>query len=251
MSGHLQGTAAGALVLVVALSGCSGGAPDERTDEAPALPSQVLDLEDWKLTLPTEDPATGKASHVEQPALAQHQSRYMRVVDGGVELSAPAGGARTPNTRYARSELREMTDDGTELAAWSADEGRHTMTITQAITALPPERPSIVAGQIHGGDEYVLLVRLDGERLYVKADEENAGDLDTDYRLGTPFTLTIDVVDGEARVTYDGKTSVTVDVEDPGCYFKAGAYLQTSPDRGDEKDAVGAVRIDSLEVRHR
>lgn len=94
------------------------------------------------------------------------------------------------------------------------------MTITQAITALPPERPSIVAGQIHGGDEYVLLVRLDGERLYVKADEENAGDLDTDYRLGTPFT-------------------VTVDVEDPDCYFKAGAYLQTSPDRGDEKDAGG------------
>lgn len=98
MSGHLQGTAAGALVLVVALSGCGGGAPDERTDEAPALPSQVLDLEDWRLTLPTEDPATGKASQVEQPALAQYQSRYMRVVDGGVELSAPSS-PRGPPTR--------------------------------------------------------------------------------------------------------------------------------------------------------
>jgi poly(beta-D-mannuronate) lyase len=35
-----------------------------------------------------------------------------------------------------------------------------------------------------------------------------------------------------------------------GCYFKAGAYTQSNPDRGDSPDAYGAVEIRALTVTH-
>lgn len=237
---------------VPAGTGAASSGPGER-------PGRLLDLRDWKLTLPVDSRASGQPAEVKQPALSAYASRWFSVdaAGDGVVFRAPAGGATTDGSDFARSELREMTDGGTEQAAWSSEDGTHTMVVREAVTELPPAHPSIVAGQVHGGDSYLVLVRLDGDHLYVKADDEDAGDLDDHYRLGDVFDLTLRAAGGRVRVTYApvaaGRAPVSVEVgaRCSSCYFKAGAYLQSNPSTGDEADAEGAVTLYRLQVTHR
>ena len=69
------------------------------------LPSQVLNLTDWYLTLPT-GPAKD-ATEVMQPALASYTSADFEVVGNAVVFTAPCGGSTTKDTKYPRCELRE------------------------------------------------------------------------------------------------------------------------------------------------
>ena len=110
---------------------------------------------------------------------------------GGVAFRAPVGGATTGNSSYPRSELREMSADGRREAGWTNASGRHIMTINQAITATPRAKPHVVAGQIHGAEDDVVMIRLEGRRLFVESDGTDVGLLDPRYRLGTRFTVSI------------------------------------------------------------
>lgn len=227
------------------------GAPTENAHAT--LPSEILDLTNWALTLPIGDP--DEPTHIEQTELSTYTiDPYFEVGETGdvVVFLAEAGGVTTDSSMFARSELREMTGGGHTEAAWSTTSGRHTMTITQAITHLPEVVPHLVAGQVHGGDEYALLVRLDGARLWVKSDGEDAGVLDPDYALGTEFTLRITAADGRIDVYYDDLThpAVSVPYAASGCFFKAGAYAQSNTEYGDAPDAYAEVQIRSLVVTH-
>ena len=74
------------------------------------LPAKVLDLANWKLTLPSG----------EQPELATFKNKFFHVdpKGDGVVFTAPAGGSTTSGSDYPRSELREMTDNGRNEASW-------------------------------------------------------------------------------------------------------------------------------------
>jgi hypothetical protein len=134
------------------------------------FPAQVLDLANWKLTLPVNagGATTGAPIEIQQPALAAYaQEPYFRVRGDGVQFRAPVNGVTTAGSRYPRSELREMTNNGTRQASWSTTEGVHTMVIDQAITAVPATKPHAVAGQIHDAKDDVLTIRLERPRLFV------------------------------------------------------------------------------------
>lgn len=85
------------------------------------LPSQILDLSVWKLTLPigsTENPID-----IHQPELNLfHHITYFYEKSKAVVFIANCGGVTTANSKYPRSELREMNLDGS-LASWSAISG--------------------------------------------------------------------------------------------------------------------------------
>ncbi|GAA5161434.1 polysaccharide lyase family 7 protein [Pseudonocardia eucalypti] len=224
-------------------------APDPGADRSNRYPSDVLDLKNWYLTLPTgkpKDPDT-----VEQPALARYRSEYFRL-DGagtGVVFRANAGGVTTKGSKYPRSELREMA--GEEKASWSNGDGTHTMTVRQAVTRLPPAKPEIVAAQIHDADDDVLLVRVEGNRLIVRYDDgDSEAVLDPAYRLGTVYELRMVAAGGRVEIFYNGVRKAEVPKSGSGWYFKTGAYLQSNPDRGDAPDAVGEVVIYGLRVEH-
>ncbi len=233
------------------------------TKEAPAtsVPSEVLDLTNWKLTVPVGD-EPDEADEVEQPDLSDFQmDPYFRVdsTGKGVVFRAHVGGATTSGSGYPRSELREMADDGSDEASWSNESGEHVMTITQAITATPTEKPEVAAGQIHGEDDVVAMVRLEKNRLFVERDGEDVGELDDNYELGTKFTLEMRANDAGIRITYNGSTVVTYDEVSDDNYFKAGCYTQASdkpqeddrPDQTyDAPDAYGEVVIYALDVQH-
>lgn len=236
----------------------SAAAPSTASSSAEALavgtaqlPSEVIDLSSWNLTLPTG--ADGEPDVVYQPDLARYSSDWFRLDDTrrGVVFTADVGGTTTKGTDYPRSELREM--DGADKAAWSNDSGVHVLRARQAVTVLPPVKPHVVTAQIHDGEDDVMEVRLEGSRLLAQYDDGDRDvTLDPDYLLGTPFDLEIVATAGRIVVHYAGATTATATIERSGSgwFFKAGSYVQSNPERGDTADAVGAVVIYALDVQH-
>ncbi len=224
--------------------------PSPRPTPQAVRPADVLDLRAWKLTLPAgrrHDPMELRQPHL---GLAGNGSYFRLRPDRGVMFRAPVGGVTTENSKYPRTELREMTSDGRREAAWSSRSGRHVMTLTQAITATPRAKPHVVAGQVHDDEDDVVMVRLEGRRLFVESDGDDVGVLDPAYRLGRRFVVSLEATSAGIRVTYNGSRTVHVPAVGRGWYFKAGCYVQSNPDRGDRPAAYGEVVIYRLAVRH-
>jgi hypothetical protein len=212
-------------------------------------PGDLLDLENWFLTLPIGP--DGDPDSVDQPELLDYRSEWFDLTpDGsGVVFRAPAGGVTTKNSRYARSELREM--NGEEKAAWSNTEGTHTLESRQAITRVPPVKPEVSATQIHDGGDDVLQIRLEGSTLVAQyADGQEQIVMDGDYQLGMPYDLRIVAADGLITVFYDGERAAVIERSGSSWYWKVGAYTQSNPERGDDPDAVGEVIVYSLSIEH-
>jgi hypothetical protein len=212
-------------------------------------PSQVLDLHDWYLTLPTGN--SGEPDTVRQPALTSYSSPFFQLDPSrdGVVLTSNAGGVTTANSSYPRSELREM--DGDKLASWSNESGTHTMEVRQAVTQLPTAKPEVVTAQIHDTKSDVMEVRLEGKRLIGQyADGKQDFVIDPAYVLGTPYDLRIVATEGRIDVWYNGTHAGGLDQSGSGWYFKTGSYLQSNTDRGDAADAMAKVVLYSVGVTH-
>lgn len=215
-------------------------------------PADKLDLSNWKITLPLDGDSNETADEVKQPSLRTFSSPpyFVIAADGGVAFRAYADGATTTNSGYPRSELREMTGDGQKKASWSNTHGSHSMTITQAITHLPGEKPEVVAGQIHDASDDIVMIRLEGTRLFVEAEGKNIGDLDTNYALGKKFTVKIIAENSKINIFYNDALKVVYTKSGVGYYFKAGCYTQTNTDKGDPASSYGEVVIYALNVTH-
>lgn len=237
----------------------SEGAPDGAGADAladragPLYPADVLDLTEWKLTLPVG--TQGSPTEIRQPALrtfVMNPYFYLDSTGTGVVFQAHAGGVTTSNSGYPRSELREMTSMGMQNAAWSTTSGTHTMTITQTITHLPVVKPHVVAGQIHDASDDVVMIRLEGTNLFVEGGGDELGALNANYALGTRFTVRLVAGGGRIKVYYEDLVTPKVDIasDSSDCYFKAGAYTQSNPTQGDDASAYGQVVIHALSVTH-
>ena len=250
-----------ALVLAVsAVSACGGPsapppvppstpAPTPAPAGTPEVPGQLLDLSNWKLTLPTGQ--EGRPEEIVQPALSSFTDDFFRLNDArdGVVFTANAGGVTTSGSSYPRSELREM--NGQEQASWSNTAGTHVLRVREAVTQLPAVKPHVVAAQIHDADDDVIEVRVEGRRLLVQYnDGDDDATLDPAYALGTPYDLEIVAADGHIRVSYNGTQKADIVTTGSGWYFKAGSYVQSNLSRGDAPDAQGQVVLYALKVEH-
>jgi Alginate lyase len=212
-------------------------------------PSQVLDLHNWYLTLPTG--SSGEPDTVRQPALTSYSSPFFQLdpTRDGVVLTSNAGGVTTANSSYPRSELREM--DGDKLASWSNASGTHTMEVRQAVTQLPKAKPEVVTAQIHDTKSDVMEVRLEGKRLIGQyADGKQDFVIDPAYVLGTPYDLRVVATSGRIDVWYNGNHAGGLNQSGSGWYFKTGSYLQSNTDRGDAANAMAKVVLYSVGVSH-
>lgn len=222
------------------------------------LPSEILDLNNWKLNVPEGIRIPGRSDEYRQPELKNYQNEHwFHASSSGdaVVFSAPAGGTTTVGSGYPRSELREMTDNGRKNASWSSSDGTHTLFIEQSITHLPLKKPHIVVGQIHDDKDDVIVFRLEKNKLFVKMDDEKGPVLDEDYKLGTRFTVMFKVNHDQTECYYNGKLKFTYPKAFSNSYFKAGAYVQSSCQgkrkvEGESCDAYGAVEIYKVWVKH-
>ncbi|MFJ1996771.1 polysaccharide lyase family 7 protein [Streptomyces asiaticus] len=251
----LAGITAAATTAALALPAQAGIPARHHTPAAQCeYPADVLDLTNWKLTLPTgedEDP-----TDITQPALATFSAKPWFQVTGNcdaVRFRSAVNGVTTGGSDYPRAELREMTDDGAEEAGWSATEGTHTLVVKEAFTALPKEKPHLVGAQIHGGDDDVTVFRLEGSKLYITDGDDAHHHLVTDdYELGTEFEAKFVARNGKIDAYYNGQRETTISSDGDTNYFKAGAYTQANCGNSDpcDDDNYGEVRISSLKATH-
>lgn len=231
------------------VEGPTGGGTGSTPDPTKTVPGQVINLNGWKITLPTG--SSGKPKEVTQPALATFEAKPNFYTDDGAEVifRADTNGVTTPNSKNPRSELRQMKQNGTDLAAWSNKNETWTMEVEEAFTHLPDGKPHVVGAQVHDGNDDVTVLRKEGDKLYV-----TKGD-DTHYALvasgiGTEY-LKVKVIarkgGGIEWYLNDVKVATVTGVYS-GCYFKAGCYTQASSKDG--YTGYGEVRIqaDSLKV---
>jgi hypothetical protein len=236
----------------VRINGLASSTPPPALGEIPS-PSDILDLSDWKLTLPVDTAQSGNPDEYLQPELnSGFHSQFFHVNDtlDGVVFKAPCGGATTSGSGYPRSELREMSNLGLTQASWSTTSGTHTLEITQTINHLPVAKPHVVVGQIHDANDDVIVFRLEGSTLFIDENGKAGPVLTADYRLGDVFTVRFVARNGGVECYYNSQYIYTYPVNASGCYFKAGCYTQSNTSKGDAADAYGEVVIYELTVAH-
>lgn len=225
--------------------------PTGSASTAATVPSDVLDLRQWNLTLPVDDAkeVAGLVGYSLPP--------YFTVTpDGsGVLLRAPVGGQTTANSSYPRSELRELV--GGAKAAWSSKTGTHSMTATVAVTHLPFVKPQVVVGQVHDPDDDVIEVLATGTtpgrfRLGVRfLGSEQPTPLIGQVALGARFSVSIVVTaGGRIAVSAGGGPAQTFTKAETGLYFKMGCYTQSNTGKGDAPTAYGETVVYDLAVSH-
>jgi hypothetical protein len=248
-----------AVVVAVALAASLGGVVGSPTAEAATCkyPAQALDLTNWKLQLPVAKDADSIVE-IKRPQLDTYtKDPYFvtksKTCSDGVVFRAPVNGAHTSGSHYARTELREMTNNGKDNASWSSTVGTHTYTETIAFTALPKVKPDLVGAQIHNATEDISLLVLRGTNLYISdGDNSKAKLVTSSYKLGTKVDMKWTVSGGVTKAYINGALQLTINRAYDGAYFKAGAYPQASCDNSSPcKDSnYGSTTITKLAVSH-
>jgi alginate lyase len=218
--------------------------------------STSIDLEGWKLTLPTEG-KSGNAASVEPAELTEPW--LTAGPDGSLTFWAPAEGATTKNSDHPRTELNSLTNFK------AGTDGEHTLTASLAVSQVPADTKEIIVGQIHGADDissapYVMLHYRDGEiRVVVKqqqkGDEKQSFPLLTGVPLNDRFDITItDAGDGSmtfsashAGNTQQATAQVPAAFHDQTVRFQVGDYQQA--DSGQGSDDGGRVTFYALDQR--
>ncbi|WP_210586113.1 polysaccharide lyase family 7 protein [Streptomyces sp. GESEQ-35] len=247
--------AAPALTLGLVPSVHSASAAPAKPAACPAPAAAIGLSKAWKLQLPLPT-SSGSPQEVKQPALATYNSSpwfTTKSTCDAILMRAAVNGATTSNSGYPRSELREMTADGSGNASWPSTSGTHTMVFDEAITHLPKEKPHVMAGQIHDSDSDVTSFRLEGTSLYITSYNTTHYKLVTsNYQLGTRFQGKFVAHDGKVDVYYNGALKATVAAEFSSGYFKAGDYTQANCTNSApcSSSNYGEVALYSVKVTH-
>ncbi|MBA2324493.1 MAG: polysaccharide lyase family 7 protein [Pseudonocardiales bacterium] len=219
------------------------------------FPADVVDLEPWKLTLPVLE--HGKIKEIKQPELATFADKeFFGLTDDGtgIRFRCHHGGATTSGSNNPRTELREMTSDGSGLAKWATNKGRHILNVRGQVNRLTHVRPHVVIAQIHDDADDVTVFRVEGTRLFVTKGNNNHAHRVTDaFDLEASYELGFDVSGDKVTYSYNGeKLAFGLTVNNRACYFKAGNYLQSNKKSapGESTSEFAEVVIFELTVTH-
>jgi hypothetical protein len=224
-------------------------APAGAGHTAVTSPGELIDTNEWYLTLPTGK--EGSPDTIEGSKLATYHSKFFDLTTArdGIAFNAGADGVTTKNSHYPRSELREM--NGSEKASWSNTSGTHVFDVREAFTKLPSAKPEVVGVQIHDAEDDVMQIRLEGKKLMVQYhDGKSEAVLDPDYQLGTPFDTRIVAANGKVDVLYNGQKKAELPLSGSGWYWKVGAYVQSNGSKGDGAGSTGEVVVYKADISH-
>ncbi|WP_107091480.1 polysaccharide lyase family 7 protein [Streptomyces sp. MMG1533] len=205
-------------------------------------PGGNFDLSVWQLQEPVGSPGkptTISSSRLQGPGGHQDAYFYTDTRDGAMTFWAPEKGVTTPNSKYARSELREMNRSG-GAADWSL-RGSHRLSATLRVVSVTS---NVCVGQIHlgsGGSSTKPLVELyyraNGD-IVVGTENSPAGGqtLHTvgHVPVGRTWSYAIAVSGGDTiDLTVNGSTKhypIPSSFFPYKQYFKAGSYNQSTSD---------------------
>ena len=222
-------------------------------------PGGNFNLSVWELQLPIGSP--GSPTTI-LPAQLKGAGGYTNPAyfwtdknDGSMTFWDPEAGVTTPNSSFARSELREMNANGS-AADWALS-GTHTLSATLRIVSVTK---SVCVGQIHlgsGGSSTKPLVELyyapDGTITLGTEDSPTGGQTRHTVGhvpLGTQWSYVIAISGGKIHLTVNGSAttySIASGFTAYHQYFKAGDYNQSSS----SSTSNGAkVKFYALSVSH-
>jgi hypothetical protein len=226
----------------------------------PALPpGGNFDLSIWSLQLPIGSPGSPETippSRLKGPNGYTNPAYFWTDAnDGSMTFWAPEKGVTTPNSNYARSELREMNANGS-AADWPLA-GNHKLS---ADLRVPSVTKNVCVGQVHlgsGGSSTKPLLELyyrpNGD-IFLGTENSPAGGQTLhqvgNVPLGQRWTYLVQVTGNTINLTVNGsRTSYSIpsSFNPYKQYFKAGSYNQSSS----ESTTNGAkVKFYSLSVTH-
>ncbi|MFF4756782.1 polysaccharide lyase family 7 protein [Streptomyces sp. NPDC002514] len=228
---------AGLVAALTLLSATEAGAADPGK-----APGGNFDLSVWQLQEPVGSP--GKPTTIPSSRLQgangyQDDYFYTDKRDGAMTFWAPEKGVTTPNSKYARSELREMNRDGS-AADWPL-QGNHRLSATLRVVSVTSD---VCVGQIHlgsGGSSTKPLVELyyrsSGDIVVGIENSPDGGQTPHTVGhvpVGKTWTYTIAVSGGRTiDLTVNGSTThytIPTSFDPYKQYFKAGSYNQSSSD---------------------
>ncbi|WP_372441034.1 polysaccharide lyase family 7 protein [Actinacidiphila acididurans] len=217
------------------------GAPSSGLNPSVA-PGGNFNLSVWELQEPVGSPGsptTIPSSQLQGAGGFQDSYFYTDGSDGAMTFWAPEKGVTTPNSNYARSELREMNTNGS-AADWALS-GTHRLNATLRVGSVTS---NVCVGQIHlgsGGTSTKPLIELyyhsNGDIVAGVEDSPSGGQ--TTYpvghvAVGTKWSYTIGVSGGNTiDLTVNGSTThyaIASSFFPYHQYFKAGSYNQSSSD---------------------
>lgn len=251
--------AGGALAVTTALAGAGNAGAASAALNPAVAPGGNFDLSVWELQLPIGSPgspATIGPSQLKGPGGYTNPAYFWTDKnDGSMTFWDPEAGVSTPNSHYARSELREMNANGS-AADWSLS-GTHTLSARLRVVSVTS---NVCVGQIHlgsGGSSTKPLLELyyhaNGDVVLGLENSPSGGQtLHTlaTVAMGTQWSYVIAVVGGRIQVTVNGNTTtypIASGFTAYHQYFKAGDYNQSSSG----STSKGAkVKFYSLTVSH-
>lgn len=222
-------------------------------------PGGNFNLSVWELQEPVGSPGSPRtitSSQLQGAKGYQDSYFYTAKNDGAMTFWAPEKGVTTPNSNYARSELREMNSDGSS-ADWHLA-GSHQLQATLRVVSVTNH---VCVGQIHlgtGGSSTKPLVELyyyANGTIVLGVENSPSGGQTThqiaNVPVGTQWSYTIAVTGGNTvALTVNGKTTkypIPSSFDKYNMYFKAGSYNQSSS----SSTTKGArVAFYALTVRH-
>lgn len=210
-----------------------------------AYPSSVLDLRNWTIMLPTGSQGDPDNDYIIGRAIPD--TLYVPST-GGVVFKTRADGVHSPNSKYPRTEARQMADQNWTKAAWTATSSvLHSLECDLSIdTRNLSKRPRVNGMQIHdGSDDVCQIMRREGMGLgLMHNDGASWISIDPAYQDGTRFVCKIEVQSGRIRVFYNGVKKVDIAKTGSGWYWKFGCYMQTNvADWGESPSAYGMVTV--------
>ncbi|MGH3378668.1 MAG: polysaccharide lyase family 7 protein [Actinoallomurus sp.] len=255
------GGAAGAGPITASSGACAApaGADCAAVLDPTVAPGGNFDLSVWELQLPIGSPGsptTIPSSQLKGPDGYTNPAYFWTDKnDGSMTFWDPEAGVTTPNSNYARSELREMNANGS-AADWALS-GTHTLSATLRI---PSVTSNVCVGQIHlgsGGPSTKPLLELyyhsNGDIVLGLENSPDGGQTThtlTNVPIGTQWSYVIAIVGGRIQITVNGDTTsypIASAFNAYHQYFKAGDYNQSSSD----STSKGAkVKFYALTVRH-
>lgn len=220
-----------------------------------------ISLQNWKITLPICD--GDEAKEVRQPELNTLSNEWFKKTSEGLNFYVNSKGAcTTGGSDNPRSELREMSADGSKEYNWDPSKGTHRMIIRQKVTELNVKGDSagVVIGQIHDVgkdiDDYTVF-RLEGKTLYAFVDGKKSKSkvIDSNFPLNQEISLGFSVENNTVKFLYDRNGgaqppevhNVGYPGGSDGAYFKAGNYCQCGKDG---RSGSTRVIITGLGVSH-
>jgi hypothetical protein len=229
-----------AVAAVGALVANQSGAAFAATRRTDVAPGGNFNLSVWELQLPIGSP--GSPTTI-LPAQLKGATGYTNPSyfwtdknDGSMTFWDPEAGVTTPNSNFARTELREMNANGS-AADWTIA-GTHRLSATLRIVSVTK---SVCVGQVHlgsGGSSTKPLLELyyapNGD-IALGTENSPAGGQTRHavghVALGTQWSYVIAISGGRISLTINGSTtsySIPSSFNPYHQYFKAGDYNQSS-----------------------